>query len=133
MLYDNTTTNLLFKGKDIIGKINAQHNNVFNEIEKIINSMKLEYNEEVFYSLDKFSHIRIEEDSSNLKVAKDAKVSHAQDESLLESYMDEQVQQNMYSNNDFALTAPIINSYSATFTESKPIVNRVEPKLEVKT
>ena len=45
MLYDSATTKILFKGKDIISKIKIQHNNVFNEIEKIINSIKMEYNE----------------------------------------------------------------------------------------
>ncbi len=43
MLYDETTANLLFKGKDITGKIKSKYNNLFNEIEEIINSLKVEY------------------------------------------------------------------------------------------
>lgn len=62
MLYDNTTASLLFRGKEIVARIKAQHNNIFTEIEKIINSIKIEYNEEeVFQALEKFSKIRAEE------------------------------------------------------------------------
>ena len=32
MLYDNTTASLLFRGKEIVARIKAQHNNIFTEI-----------------------------------------------------------------------------------------------------
>jgi hypothetical protein len=62
MLYDNTTASLLFRGREIVARIKAQHNNIFTEIEKIINSIKMDYSEEdVFHALEKFSRIRMEE------------------------------------------------------------------------
>lgn len=82
MLYDETTANLLFKGKDITGKIKSKYNNLFNEIEEIINSLKVEYSEDIYGLLDKIGAVRIEEPHGSQP---QAKVPQAQEESLLEN------------------------------------------------
>ena len=82
MLYDETTANLLFKGKDITGKIKSKYNNLFNEIEEIINSLKVEYSEDIYGLLDKIGAVRIDEPPGSQP---QAKVPQAQEESLLEN------------------------------------------------
>ena len=64
-----------------MGSIRKQHNHIFTKIEKIINSVKVEYAEEdLFTGLQNFCRIRLEEGTAQYK--KEAKGDKHQEESL---------------------------------------------------
>jgi hypothetical protein len=120
MLYDTSTTSLLFKGKDIVARIKAQHNNIFTEIEKIINSIKMEYSEEeVFQALERFSRIRIDDQRAASKEARQEK--HHED-CLLESEVDEATGGNYLPNINHTaqLSTFTHNTNQATFNQPLP-------------